>query len=122
MGYNRRPGVFRYVLIPPGEGASLTEPLTREAQWTVYLLQCADGSLYTGVTVDLRRRLAQHNGERAGGPRYTRGRRPVQLLWWEVAEHRSAAQRREAAIKRLPRSAKLQLPEATGLTPLPVRR
>ena len=77
--------------------------------WVVYLLQCVDGSLYTGVTVDVQRRLAQHNGERSGGPRYTRGRRPVQLLWWESAENRGAAQRREAAIKRLPRKAKLAL-------------
>jgi len=77
--------------------------------WAVYLLQCVDGSLYTGVTVDVQRRLAQHNGERSGGPRYTRGRRPVQLLWWEPAENRGAAQRREAAIKRLPRNAKLAL-------------
>lgn len=100
----------------------LAESLTMVPQWAVYLLQCADGSLYTGVTVDLRRRLAQHNGERAGGPRYTRGRRPVQLLWWELAADRSAAQRRESAIKRLPRSAKLQLPGNNGLTPPPVRR
>lgn len=93
------------------------------AQWVVYLLQCADGSLYTGVTLDLQRRLAQHNGARAGGPRYTRGRRPVQLLWWEPAADRSTAQQREAAIKRLPRSAKLQLRgAAAGPTPPPVRR
>jgi putative endonuclease len=77
--------------------------------WQVYLLRCADGSLYTGITSDLPRRLAQHNGERAGGPRYTCGRRPVTLLWSEVAESRSAAQRREAAIKKLARPAKLRL-------------
>lgn len=93
------------------------------AQWAVYLLQCADGSLYTGVTLDLPRRLAQHNGERAGGPRYTSGRRPVRLLWWETAADRSAAQQREAAIKRLPRSAKLRLGDAPiRPTPPPDRR
>lgn len=86
-------------------------------QWTVYLLHCADGSVYTGVTLDLQRRLAQHNGERAGGPRYTRGRRPVELLWWEPVADRGAAQRREAAIKRLPRRAKLALSGA-GATPI----
>lgn len=79
------------------------------SSWQVYLLRCADGSLYTGVTTDLCRRLAQHNGERAGGPRFTRGRRPVELLWQEAAPDRSAAQRREAAIKQLPRVAKLAL-------------
>jgi putative endonuclease len=78
-------------------------------QWAVYILQCADGTLYTGVARDLQRRLRQHNGELAGGPRYTRGRRPVQLLWSVNAANRSAAQQREAAIKRLSRAGKLQL-------------
>ncbi|MEM1110880.1 MAG: GIY-YIG nuclease family protein [Pseudomonadota bacterium] len=75
----------------------------------MYLLQCADGTLYTGIARDLQRRLEQHNGERAGGARYTRGRRPVVLLWSTEEVDRSAAQRREAAIKRLPRAAKLRL-------------
>jgi putative endonuclease len=77
--------------------------------WCVYLLECADGTLYTGVARDLARRLGQHNGERAGGPRYTRGRRPVRLLWSESAASRSEAQRREAAIKNLSRQQKLRL-------------
>ncbi len=69
--------------------------------WHVYILECADGTLYTGIAVDLERRLAQHNGERAGGPRYTRGRRPVRLVWSATAANRSAALMREAAIKKL---------------------
>ena len=77
--------------------------------WHVYLLRCADGSLYTGIARDLERRLAQHNGELAGGPKYTRGRRPVQLLWSAPAADRSAALQREAAIKRLSRARKLDL-------------
>ena len=77
--------------------------------WHVYLLRCADGTLYTGIARDLERRLAQHNGELAGGPKYTRGRRPVKLLWSAPAADRSAAQRREAAIKRLSRARKLDL-------------
>ena len=77
--------------------------------WQVYILECADGTLYTGVARDLERRLAQHNGERQGGPRYTRGRRPVRLPWSDVAPDRSAAQAREAAIKKLPRAGKLRL-------------
>ena len=81
--------------------------------WSVYVLRCADGTLYTGVARDLQRRLSQHNGELAGGPRYTRGRRPVQLLWSASAADRSAAQQREAAIKQLSRAEKLQL-IATG--------
>ncbi len=77
--------------------------------WQVYLLQCADGTLYTGIATDLTRRLRQHNGELAGGPKYTRGRRPVNLLWSATAGDRSAALRREAAIKKLSRDEKLTL-------------
>ncbi len=77
--------------------------------WQVYILRCADGTLYTGVATDLARRLRQHNGELAGGPRYTRGRRPVVLAWSEPAADRAAAQQREAALKALPRAAKLHL-------------
>ncbi|MBM69581.1 MAG: hypothetical protein CME43_08905 [Haliea sp.] len=93
--------------------------IATESTWVVYLLQCVDGSLYTGVTVDMRRRLAQHNGERSGGPRYTRGRRPVQLLWSEPAADRATAQRREAAIKRLSREAKLALCQLDAVSPGP---
>lgn len=80
-----------------------------ETGWQVYLLRCADGTLYTGVALDLQRRLRQHNGELTGGPRYTSGRRPVTLLWSESAVDRSEAQQREAAIKRLSRREKLAL-------------
>ncbi|MCB1675587.1 MAG: GIY-YIG nuclease family protein [Halioglobus sp.] len=75
------------------------------------MLQCADGSLYTGVARDLQRRLSQHNGERPGGARYTRTRRPVRLLWSETVSDRSAALQREFAIKRLCRADKLRLLE-----------
>jgi len=78
-------------------------------QWQVYILACADGTLYTGVASDLPRRLRQHNGELVGGPKYTHGRRPVELLWFEAAANRSGAQQREAAIKKLSRSEKLQM-------------
>ena len=71
------------------------------------MLRCRDGSLYTGVTNDLSRRLAAH---RAGtGARYTRARLPVRLVYRETRATRGAALRREAAIKRLPREAKLAL-------------
>jgi len=73
----------------------------------VYLLRCRDGSLYTGITNDLARRLAAH---RAGkGSAYTRSRRPLRLVYRELARGRSAALRREAAIKRLTREEKLEL-------------
>jgi putative endonuclease len=77
--------------------------------WHVYILRCADGSLYTGVAVDVARRIAQHNGELAGGARYTRGRRPVELLWSEALGSRSEAQSREADIKKKSRRQKLRL-------------
>lgn len=77
--------------------------------WHVYILKCADGSLYTGIARDLPRRLLQHNGNLVGGSRYTRGRRPVALLWSTTEPDRSAAQRREASIKKLSRIEKLRL-------------
>ena len=73
------------------------------------MLRCADGSLYAGVSNDLSRRLRQHNGDLVGGARYTRGRRPVQLVWRETAENRVAAQQREQQIKRLTRREKERL-------------
>lgn len=78
------------------------------SQWYVYILRCADGSLYTGITTDLERRTREHNQGRAGA-RYTRVRRPVELVYSETVTDRSAAGQREAAIKKLSRTQKLQL-------------
>ena len=75
--------------------------------WWVYILRCADGTLYTGATNDLDRRLAAHNAGR--GAKYTRARRPVALLYREEAADKSAALQREAALKKLARAAKLRL-------------
>lgn len=75
--------------------------------WAVYLVRCADDSLYTGIATDVARRLAEHNS--GTGARYTRARGPVTLLYQEPAVDRSAALRREAAIKRLPRRLKDRL-------------
>ena len=74
---------------------------------TVYLLRCADGTLYCGWTVDVERRLAAHNAGR--GSRYTRGRLPVELAWSQTHPDRTAAMREELRIKRLPRTEKLAL-------------
>jgi len=73
----------------------------------VYIVRCADGTLYTGWTTDVKRRVAQHNAGR--GARYTRMHRPVQLVYLEELPDRSAAMRREAMIKKLERSQKEQL-------------
>lgn len=75
--------------------------------WVVYILRCGDGTLYTGVTNDLKKRLAAH---RAGkGAKYTRGRGPLKLVHNESRKTKSAALKREAAIKALSRAAKLKL-------------
>jgi predicted GIY-YIG superfamily endonuclease len=75
--------------------------------WFVYVLRCADGTLYTGITKDVTRRIQQHNGGTAS--RYTRSRRPVKLVYQETQRSRSLALKREAAIKRLTRTQKLAL-------------
>lgn len=75
----------------------------------IYMLECADGSLYTGWTTDPERRLKEHNAGR--GALYTRWRRPVELKYLEEAPDRSAAQRRENTIKKMPRQKKLLLVE-----------
>lgn len=77
--------------------------------WTVYILRCGDGTLYTGCTNDLPQRLKAHQSGR--GAKYTRSRPPVELAYREEAMDRSAALRREAAIKRLTRREKLALIE-----------
>ena len=76
-------------------------------RWQVYVLRCADGSLYTGVTSNLDRRLRLHHRGRAS--RYTRSRLPVTLVYRERASSRSTAQRREWEIKRLSRAEKDRL-------------
>jgi putative endonuclease len=77
-----------------------------DADWFLYLLRCADGSFYAGVTTDLDRRLAEHNGDRPGGARYTRARRPVTLARAQPCQGRAEACRLEARLKRLDRAAK----------------
>lgn len=77
------------------------------AMWTVYLVRCRDGSLYTGITTDLDRRLTAHNAGTAS--RYTRSRLPVKLVHEENGYSHGAALMREAAIKRLPRRGKVEL-------------
>ena len=75
--------------------------------WYVYMLLCGDGTLYTGITDDVQRRLAVH---RAGkGAKYTRGRGPLELAYTEELPDKSAALKREIAIKKLSRREKLEL-------------
>ena len=75
-------------------------------KWHVYLLECADGTLYCGVTTDLERRVRKHNGDLPGGARYTTGRRPVRLLASAAYPDRASACRMERRVKRLPKGKK----------------
>ena len=76
-------------------------------RWWVYLLRCRDGTLYTGITTDLARRLAQHNAGTAS--KYTRSRRPVAMVYREPAQTHGDALRREIAVKKMSRAAKVAL-------------
>ena len=67
-------------------------------KWYVYILRCADNTLYTGITTDLKRRMTEHNAKTLGA-KYTKAKRPVTLVYREPANNRSEALKREAAIK-----------------------
>ena len=71
----------------------------------VYILRCSDGTLYTGITTDLERRVEEHN-DSAKGAKYTRSRRPVTLVYSETCPDKSEASRREYRIKRMTRQQK----------------
>lgn len=75
----------------------------------IYLVRCSDDSLYCGWTTDLKRRIDAHNGHIPGGAKYTRGRRPVTLVYSESFHQKQEAQRREYAIKRMAKTKKLRL-------------
>jgi len=75
------------------------------ADWLMYVVECADGTYYTGITTDMTRRLNEHNRTKRGA-KYTRSRRPVRLIYFESHENRSEASRAEAAFKKLTRKKK----------------
>ena len=75
----------------------------------IYLVRCSDDSLYCGWTTDLKRRIDAHNGHIPGGAKYTRGRRPVTLVYSESFHQKQEAQRRECAIKQMTKTKKLGL-------------
>lgn len=78
-----------------------------ETAYSVYMVRCSNGALYTGMTTDVARRVGEHNAAR--GARYTRLNAPVELVWSEEHPDRSSAMKREAQIKRLSRAKKLEL-------------
>lgn len=73
---------------------------TEDTTWYVYMVRCADRSLYTGITTDLLRRISEHNSSRKGA-RYTRSRQPVTLVYSESTKSRSLASQREYHLKKL---------------------
>ena len=89
----------------------------KERIWHVYLLRCADGSLYCGVSTDVERRIRQHNGELTGGARCTRARRPVRLAACAACPDQGSALRLERKIKALPKREKLKFLREKGNMP-----
>lgn len=81
--------------------------MQKDFDWVVYIIKCQDGTLYTGITIDLNRRINEH--ENGKGAKYTKGRNPLRLVYTESNHSKSTALKREAQIKSLSRSAKLQL-------------
>jgi len=82
--------------------------------WQVYMVRCGTGELYTGCTVDLKRRVEQHNS--GSGSKFTRSRRPVVLVYREECESRSSALKRESQIKRMSRAQKVKLAQTASAT------
>lgn len=81
--------------------------MTGEKKWSVYILRCGDGTLYTGIAVDVQARFKMH--ESGKGAKYTRGRGPLELVYTECCGEKSAALKRELAIKALSRKEKEEL-------------
>lgn len=83
--------------------------MSNKKSWYVYILKCADNSLYTGITVDVDRRIDEHNNNNKLAAKYTRVRRPVELVYQEELKTRSLATKREMKIKKLKRGEKESL-------------
>lgn len=82
---------------------------TKKPDWYVYILKCADNSLYTGITIDVERRIDEHNYNNKLAAKYTRARRPVKLVYQEKFKTRGLATKREVEIKKLKRVEKKYL-------------
>ena len=98
---------------PRSPTAADKAPASSTPTWFVYVLRCGDGTLYTGITTDVQRRLAQHAGLRQGGARYLRGRGPLRLVLLRSVGERRCALSLERQIKRLSRMRKELLIAAT---------
>lgn len=96
------------LLTEAADSLSRVDPVPEEEGNYTYIVQCADGSLYTGWTTDLLRRLHEHNGTKAGA-KYTHSKRPAELVFYERYETKQEAMRREYEIKQMDRRKKLEL-------------
>jgi len=86
--------------------------MNQSEKWYVYMVRCADGTLYTGITTEIERRLAEHNGQTSGadkGAKYTKVRRPVTLVYKKRCNDRSCAASEEAALRKLSKNDKENL-------------
>ena len=82
--------------------------MSKNGIWHIYMVRCSDGTLYTGITNDLKKRIEAHNSAKDGA-RYTRSRRPVKLVYSEQVRSKSAAASLEYRIKKLPRAKKMRM-------------
>lgn len=85
--------------------------------WYVYILECSGQTLYTGITTDLKRRLEEHDSSTLGA-KYTKGRRPLKMLYYRELPNKSEAQKEEYRIKKLTRQEKIDLIENKVYSPL----
>ena len=83
--------------------------IKKKKAWYIYIIECADGTYYTGITTDTERRIAEHNTSGIKGARYTRERRPVKLVYSEKVSGRTEALKRESQIKKMSRAVKEKL-------------
>lgn len=90
--------------------------MATESRWSVYILRCGDGSLYTGIATDVARRVAEHETGRKGA-KYLRGRAPFSIVFQAEVGDRSAATRVELEIKRLSKAEKERLVSENGVEP-----
>lgn len=88
-------------------------------KWFVYIARCSDGSLYTGITVDIKRREKEHNLDNKKGAKSLRGKRPIRIVFYEKYQTESEARKRENAIKQRHRSYKLKLIQRFEIGGLP---
>ena len=83
--------------------------MAKKALYLTYIVQCSDGTYYSGITTDMEHRLLQHNGIRKGGAKYTLARKPVKLIYYEEYDTIQMAMRRERELKKLQRWEKEQV-------------